>query len=107
MEHVLRHALTIGFEIVGDQRTHRDYRDLPCTTLVHPMSWQSYQSFVALGGRHMGLAPFLPSAFNCARSYTKLFDIARANARGLLAENGPWTSVLQSPNHPFAVDQFR
>jgi hypothetical protein len=106
MQDVLAQAPRVDFEIVGDRRTHRDYRELPRTTLVHPMSWQSYQSFVALSGRDIGLAPFLPSAFNAARSYTKLFDIARAQAHGLLADNGPWVSVLQA-KHPFKAGQFR
>ena len=80
----------VTFEIIGDHQTQKQYRKLPRTKIVPPMSWSDYQSFSAQPGRHLGLAPFLASPFNAARSYTKLFDIERTGAKGLLAENGPW-----------------
>jgi hypothetical protein len=94
MKAVLKQAPFIDFEIIGDRHTLRDYKHLPRTTVVHPMSWQSYQSFVSLTGRDLGLAPFLPSAFNAARSHTKMFDMMRAHAHGLFAENGPWVQPI-------------
>jgi len=94
MKAVLKQAPFIDFEIIGDRHTLREYKHLPRTTVVHPMSWQSYQSFVSLTGRDLGLAPFLPSAFNAARSHTKMFDMMRAHAHGLFAENGPWVQPI-------------
>lgn len=96
MQAVLQQAPMVDFEIVGDQQTLRDYKHLPRTTVVHPMSWESYQSFVALPGRDIGLAPFLDTPFNLARSHTKFFDIERAQAHGLFAENGPWAKLIRS-----------
>lgn len=80
----------INFEIIGDHLTHKLYRKLPRTTVVNPMSWGAYQHFIAQPGRHLGLAPYIESPFNAARSYTKVFDIQRAGARGIYAEGGPW-----------------
>jgi hypothetical protein len=54
------------------------------------MSWGAYQSFISQPGRHLGLASYIKSPFNAARSYTKVFDIQRAGARGIYAEGGPW-----------------
>jgi len=95
MKQVLDQAPMVDFEIIGDRRTWQDYRHLPRTTVVHPMSWESYHSWIAQPGRDIGLAPFLPSPFNAARSYTKMFDIERAGARGIYSELGPWTNRLR------------
>ena len=54
------------------------------------MFWRAYQIFIAQPGRHLGLGPYIESPFNAARSYTKVFDIQRAGARGIYAEGGPW-----------------
>jgi hypothetical protein len=96
MQAVLQQAPMVDFEIVGDRRTLKAYRKLPRTTIIHPMSWESYQSFIALPGRDIGLAPFLFNPFNAARSYTKIFDIQRAQAHGLFAESGPWAHLIQT-----------
>lgn len=85
----------LDFEMIGDQKTLAMYRGLPRTTVVHPMSWEAYQGFIARPGRHIGLAPFIPSPFNAARSHTKRFDIERAGAIGIYADTGPWASSLQ------------
>jgi len=58
---VLEQAPHVDFEIVGDVTTLGLYRKLPRTTVVYTMSWQAYQHFVTWPGRHIGLAPFLPS----------------------------------------------
>lgn len=87
---VLEKEPRIDFEIIGDHQTHKLYRKLPRTTVVNPMSWGAYQHFIAQPGRNLGLAPYVESPFNAARSYTKVFDIQRAGARGIYAEGGPW-----------------
>jgi hypothetical protein len=90
MAAVLEKEPRTDFEIIGDHQTHKLYRKLPRTTVVNPMSWDSYQRFIAQPGRHLGLAPYIHSPFNAARSHTKVFDIQRAGARGIYAEDGPW-----------------
>lgn len=97
MQSVLTQTTDIDFEIVGDTTTLALFRGLPRTTVVHPMSWAAYQSFVTQPGRDIGLAPFLTSPFNAARSYTKLFDIQRAGAFGMLASHGPWRELRLDP----------
>jgi hypothetical protein len=79
MERVLAKAPHIEFEIVGDAKTRKLYQKLPRTTTVNPMSWLEYQRFLCEPARRkvrsIGLAPHLPTPFNAARSYTKVFDI--------------------------------
>jgi len=91
---VLERDPKICFELIGNSEVNRLYRGLPRVTVVHPMKWLSYQSFITAPGRHVGLAPLLNSAFNQARSYTKFFDITRANAVGIYAELGPIKNIL-------------
>lgn len=93
MKEVLASSPNIEFEIVGDARTRSLYKNLPRTTIINPMSWEAYQQFIAQPGRDIGLAPHLDSPFNRARSYTKLFDIERAGAIAVLADNGPWAEL--------------
>lgn len=85
IEAALRAEPRLTFEIIGTSEVNRLYRRLPRTTVVHPMSWPAYQAFIAMPGRHIGLAPLLDSPFNRARSCTKFFDITRAGAVGIYA----------------------
>jgi hypothetical protein len=97
IEEVLTRDPRIEFEIVGDVRTRKLYQKLPRTTIVNPMSWITYQEFLVAPERQqmrlIGLTPHLPTPFNAARSYTKVFDIERAGAVGVLAEQGPWSKA--------------
>lgn len=92
MKEVLATSPMVVFEIVGDAKTRALYKNLPRTTIVDPMSWENYQQFIGIPGRNIGLAPHLDNPFNRARSYTKLFDIERAGAVGVLADAGPWAN---------------
>ena len=98
MKEVLDTCPSIEFEIVGDAKTLALYKNLPRTTVVDPMSWKEYQKFIALPGRDIGLAPHLDNPFNRARSYTKLFDIERAGAVGVVADSGPWADETSQQN---------
>lgn len=86
---------TLFFEIVGGAAIHRLYRGFPRVTVVHPMKWPAYQSFLDLGGRHIGLAPLLDVPFNRARSGTKFFDITRCGAVGLYAAGDIYGSLVR------------
>ena len=85
----------LTFEIIGTAGVNRLYRCLPRTTVVHPMSWPAYRAFVAMPGRHIGLAPLLDSPFNRARSCTKFFDISRAGAVGIYAPGAVCADLVE------------
>ncbi len=84
----------LSFEIVGNWRVYRMYRDLPRVSIVHPMKWSNFQSFAATPGRCIGLAPLLDLPFNHARSYTKFFDITRCGAVGIYAAHSIYADVV-------------
>ncbi|WP_040845355.1 hypothetical protein [Thiorhodococcus drewsii] len=83
------------FEIIGGNDVHRLYRRLPRTSVVHPMSWPAYQAFIAMPGRHIGLAPLLDRPFNHARSCTKFFDITRSGAVGIYAPGAVCSETVE------------
>lgn len=85
---VLRRDKGVVFEIIGGRDVWRVYRDLPRVNVVHPMKWPTYQAFLAMPGRHVGLAPLLDLPFNRARSCTKFFDITSCGAAGIYASTG-------------------
>lgn len=86
----------LSFEIIGAAKVNRRYRRLPRTTVVHPMSWPTYQRFLATPGRHIGLAPLVDNPFNRARSCTKFFDITRAGAVGIYAAGSVCNEWIRS-----------
>lgn len=88
MEAVLRRDGNLVFEIIGGRAVYRLFRDLPRVNVVHPMKWPAYQAFLAMPGRHIGLAPLLDLPFNRARSCTKFFDITSCGAAGIYASTG-------------------
>lgn len=94
MGRVLASEPSICFEVVAQRDLARSYQRLPRTWVVAPMSWPSYQAFVAQPGRDIGLAPLLPSAFNAARAATKFFDITRAGAVGLYGRGGSYEEIV-------------
>ncbi|WP_242469600.1 glycosyltransferase family 1 protein [Rhabdochromatium marinum] len=100
----------LSFEIIGAAKVNRRYRHLPRTTVIHPMSWPNYQSFLAMPGRHIGLAPLLDNPFNRARSCTKFFDITRAGAVGIYSP-GPVCRATVNPGVnglvvPLVIDKW-
>jgi len=84
----------IKVEVIADRRIARGYRDQPRTQIIAPMDWRRYRRFLQQPGRHIGLAPLLPSAFNAARSYTKFFDITAAGAVGLYTEGSVYHEIV-------------
>jgi glycosyltransferase involved in cell wall biosynthesis len=94
MADVLKRCPRLHFEVVGTGAMAAMWRRLPRTTVVSPMPWPAYREFAAQPGRHVGLAPQLPSAFNAARSHTKFFDIARSGAVGVYAAHSACADVV-------------
>lgn len=95
IEAALQAEPRLTFEIIGTSAVNRLYRRLPRTTVVHPMSWPAYRSFIAMPGRHIGLAPLLDGSFNRARSCTKFFDITRAGAVGIYTSGTVCADVVE------------
>ncbi|MEO8331629.1 MAG: hypothetical protein ABI479_04295 [Gallionella sp.] len=94
LEEALRRDERIVLEIVGGRDVHRLYRGIPRVTVVHQMKWPAYQAFLALPGRHIGLAPLLDLPFNRGRSYTKFFDITRCGAVGIYSPGSAYSEVV-------------
>jgi hypothetical protein len=95
MRPVLEENQNLCFEVIADRRSAGCYRRLPRTWVVAPMPWQSYRAFLSSPGRHIGLAPMLPGAFNAARSHTRFFDITEAGAVGIYARGSVYDRVVE------------
>lgn len=95
VEAVLTADESIAFEIIGDSSVNKQFKHLPRTHILHPMSWQSYKTLISFPGRHIGLAPLLDAPFNHARSYTKFYDIAQAGAVGIYARESAFADVIE------------
>jgi len=95
MAEALKREAQLSFEIIGGADIHRLYRDLPRVSVVHPMKWPAYQAFLAMPGRHIGLAPLLDLPFNRARACTKFFDITRCGAVGVYTSGTECDGVVK------------
>jgi hypothetical protein len=95
VEQVLAVNHNISFEIIGNAKTQKLYGHFKRVNVIPQMKWPAYQDFIKQPGRHIGLAPMLDNPFNLARSYTKFFDIHRAGAAGIYAEQGPWRAFVE------------
>lgn len=85
----------LSLEVIADQRIAKGYLGLPRARVIRPMDWLRYREFIQRPGRHIGLAPLLPSAFNAARSYTKFFDITAAGAVGLYTRGSVYEEIVE------------
>ena len=104
IDQALRQDSRLVFEIIGDHRVNRLYRKLPRVNVIHTMQWPSYQAFLGLQPRHIGLNPLLPSPFNQARSYTKFFDITRCGAVGIYSPNSICADIISHQHDGLIVD---
>jgi len=95
IEEALRCEERLLLGIVGGDDVYRLYRDLPRVNVIHPMNWVSYQHFLYLQGRHIGLAPLIDLPFNRGRSYTKFFDFTRCGAVGIYSPNSAYADVVE------------
>lgn len=93
-EEALRSDERLAFEIIGGRDVYRLFRGVPRVTVVHPMKWTAYQHFLAMQGRHIGLAPLLDLPFNRGRSYTKFFDFTSCGAVGIYSPDSVYTEVV-------------
>ena len=95
LDEVLRQGECLSLEIIGGSDVYRLYRGVPRVTVIHPMKWPAYQAFLAIPGRHIGLAPLLDLPFNRGRSYTKFFDITRCGAVGIFSPNSVYSEIVK------------
>ena len=91
---VLKHCPDAHFEIMGNHDVNVQYRALPRTRILHPMSWPNYLSHCRALQGHIGLAPLLSTRFNAGRSHSKIYDIARCGAVGLYSTGGPYQPFI-------------
>jgi Glycosyl transferases group 1 len=68
------------------------------------MKWPAYQAFLAMPGRHIGLAPLLDLPFNRGRSYTKFFDITRCGAVGVYSPGSVYSEVVSHGQDGLVVE---
>jgi len=84
------------FQIIGNHQVNRLYRDIPRTTVLHPMPWKNYQAYCRSMQLDIGLAPLLDNPFNAARSHSKYFDILRCGAAGIYADKPPYNQFVEN-----------
>lgn len=89
LSRVLHEATNTHLELVGDHRVNRLFRELPRTTVLHPMGWSNYLAHTRSARVDIGLAPLVAGGgFNAGRGPVKFFDYARMG--GLtIASRGP------------------
>ena len=84
------------FEIFGDWRVRRLYRDIPRVSVRAPMTWPEYLAYSSTVRHQLGLAPCLDTPFNRARSHVKLFDITRFGAAGIYSDAEPYARRIRN-----------
>lgn len=83
------------FELFGDRRVRRLYRDIPRVSVRAPMTWPEYLAYSSTVRHQLGLAPCLDTPFNRARSHVKLFDITRFGAAGIYSDTEPYARRIR------------
>jgi hypothetical protein len=61
---------------------------------LRALSWLGYRRFVAENRFHVALSPARPTAFNTARSWSKIYDHAGLGAAGLYPAQPPFSAVV-------------
>ena len=74
-----------------------------CTHLA-PQSWADYRRTITTMRFHIGLAPLEPTAFNMARSGSRLLDHAVLGAAGLYSATGPFSELVDDGINGRLVD---
>lgn len=103
MEQVLKTNQRVFFQVFGNDAIKKMYSPLSRVSVVHPMSWKSYQAMLRHSQLDIGLAPLLNGSFNDARSYTKFFDITMAGGVGIYPENSVYASVVKHQSNGFLL----
>jgi len=94
VEALLDRCPDLHFELIGNHGINQQFRHLPRTRILHPLSWHNYISHCHTLNGHIGLAPILPSPFNMGRSHSKIYDIARCGAVGVYSKPSPYVGPI-------------
>jgi len=81
---------THTFEIIGNRQVRQLFNGIPRVRVLSGKKWADYKEYAEHVHYQLGLAPCFDSAFNRARSHTKLFDITRVGAVGIYSEGLPY-----------------
>lgn len=103
MEQVLKTNEQVFFQVFGNDSIKKMYSPLSRVSVVHPMSWKSYQAMLKHSQLDIGLAPLLDGSFNDARSYTKFFDITMAGGVGIYPEDSVFANVVKHESNGFLL----
>lgn len=82
------------FEIIGTERVRNLFRGIPRVRVIHPMPWKDYLAYSQTVRYQVGLAPCFDTAFNRARSHSKVFDITRLGASGIYSNVTPYAQKI-------------
>jgi glycosyltransferase involved in cell wall biosynthesis len=82
------------FEVMGTDRVRKMFRGIPRVRVIHPMPWKDYLAYAGTVKYQVGLAPCFDTAFNRARSHSKLFDITRLGAAGIYSDVTPYADKV-------------
>ncbi len=82
----------------------RNLRDLPNAVHLPVMEWPRYRKFVAENRFHVAIAPALDTAFNRARSISKLHDHAAFGAAGLYSRQQPFDRIVTHETSGLLLD---
>lgn len=104
IEEAMNRSDKLVFEIMGGRWVKKYYRGLQRVNVIKSMSWPSYQAFLTLQGRHIGLAPLLDTPFNSARSYTKFFEITRSGAVGIYSQKSPFSEIVDHAENGYILE---
>lgn len=95
IKEVLQARPQTHFELIGGHTVNQQFRNLPRTRVLHPLSWHNYVSHCKTLNAHIGLAPLLPSPFNMGRSHSKIYDITRCGAVGIYSDPSTYAAAVQ------------
>ncbi len=91
---VLRSHANVRLTTFLQGHVPKELRRLPNTVHMQPMGWQQYRRFVGANKFHIAVAPALPTAFNHARSISKLHDHAALGAAGIYTSQAPFDQIV-------------
>ncbi|GEM_PF-1571453 len=63
---------------------------VPNATHIGPLAWTGFQEFVSANKFHVAVCPLQQTAFNAARSETRMFDNAALGCAGLYSDAPPY-----------------
>lgn len=91
------------FEIIGDSKINKRFRELPHTRILHPMPWKNFRHHIATSNFDIGLCPVFETGFSKERSINKIFEIIQTGAWGIYTAGSQYETTLKSHNFEYAM----